>query len=345
MALMKGSSNLVGLDIGTTGIRVVEVRTGREPRLITYGAVPIDAKVSQSDADIDRQQVASAVLKLLSDSRATTRNVVVGLSTSRVFTSVISLPKMGPGELAKAVQYQGEQHVPMSLEQVKLDWMIAGEAADSNQQEVLLVAAPNNLTERYLSMLEAIGLEVMAIEPDALAINRALVNPQDGIVMLLDVGAKSADLVISQNGLPKLIRSVPIGGDSFIKAASQNLNLEPDQAFQFVYKFGLTASKMEGQVRKAIKNSVDSLVSDVDKSVKFFINRYKGMQVGKIILCGKAAMLPDFPGYLANSLVLPVEIGNAWGHIATPVDLQTQLMELSNQFTVACGLALRGFEP
>lgn len=344
MSLLKSDSNVIGLDIGTTGIRVVQVRGGGEARLVTYGAVPLDAKVAQSDAEIDKQAVMGAIKKLLSDSKVTTKNVVAGLPSARVFTSVISVPKMSVTELSKSIQYQAEQHVPMSLDQVKLDWMQVGDSGDSKQQEVLLAAVPTTIAERYLAMLESLGLEVVSLEPDALALTRALTAPADGTVVLLDVGAATTDLVVADKGLAKLVRSVPVGGDTFVKAASQNLNLEPEQAFQFVYKFGLAEGKMEGQVRKAIKTSIDSLVSEVDKSIKFYLTRYKDAKVAKLVLTGKAAMLPDLPAYLANTLGLAVEIGNAWSHLATPVDLQTQLMELSNQFAVACGLALRGSE-
>ncbi|MBI3983861.1 type IV pilus assembly protein PilM [Candidatus Microgenomates bacterium] len=342
LKLFKTDSELLGIDIGTTGIRLVQVKHGgAEARLVTYGTVPLESSVLQSDAEIDKQAVVAAIRKLVADSKATAKNAVVGLPTSKVFASLVALPKMSPTELAKSIQYQAEQHVPMALDQVKLDWMVVGESSDGKQQEVMLVAAPNSLAERYLAIMEASGLDVVAIEPDAIALCRALTNPSDQAVVVLDVGSNSTDLVMVQQGNPKLIRSIPVGGETFVKATAQNLNLEPDQAFQFVYKFGLAQSKMEGQVQKALKASVDNLVSELDKSIQFFLNRYKDNRVVKVVLTGKASVVPDLPLYIANGVNLPVEIGNSWIKIMTPADLQTQLMELSNQFAVACGLALR----
>ncbi|MBI4100963.1 type IV pilus assembly protein PilM [Candidatus Microgenomates bacterium] len=340
MALFQSDSNRIGLDIGTTGLRLVQVR-GSDHKLVTYGSVPVESKVVQSDAEVDRQQIVAAVKKLLGDSKVTSKTVVAGLPSAKVFSSLINLPKMSVGELEKSVRYQAEQHVPMALNQVKLDWMVVGETADGKQQEVLIVAAPISLAERYLSILEGSGLEVAALEPDAFALARALVSANDVAAVALDVGASATDLVTVHNSFPKLIRSIPVGGDTFVKAAAQMLNLETEQAFQFVYKFGLAQGKLEGQVHKAIKSSIDSLVSELDKSIKFFVGRYKDVKINKVILTGKASLVPEFPAYLANSVNLPVEIGNSWAHIATPTDLQQQLMELSNQFAVACGLAIR----
>lgn len=343
MAFLKRETNFVGIDIGTTGIRLVQAR-GDKPnaKLVTYGVTTLDTKVAQSDAEIDRQQIITVIKNLLEQSRSSARKVVSGLPSSKVFSTLVSLPNMSPQELEKAVRYQAEQHIPMALDQVKLDWMFAGQSPENNQQEVLIVAVPKTLAERQLGILEAAGLEVLALEPDALALARSLVRPEDKAVVVLDVGSNSTDLVTVHNGIPKLIRSIPIGGNSFIAAATQSLNLEPNQAQQFVYKFGLAQTKFEGQVFKAISSHVDSLVSELDKSIKFFTGRYKNVSVEKVILTGQASTIPEFPSYIANSVRLPVEIGNSWLHINSPVNLQQQLMQLSNQFAVACGLAIRG---
>jgi type IV pilus assembly protein PilM len=159
---------------------------------------------------------------------------------------------------------------------------------------------------------------------------------------VLDIGANSTDLVIMSSGTPRLIRSVAVGGQTLIKAAAHNLGVDEEQASQFLYKFGLTQSKLEGQIFKAIKSGIDMLTSELDKSNKFFTSRYKDVKIEKIILTGGSSMLPELPTYLANATGLPVEIGNAWSRIRFNVSMQEQLMSISNQFAVANGLALRG---
>jgi type IV pilus assembly protein PilM len=345
MSFMKTDTNQVGLDIGTTGIRVVELKNPHtSPKLVAYGSVDIDTKVVQSDAQIDRQAVSDAVSKLLTEAKISSKNVIAGLPSAKVFASLVNMPKMSEQEMSKSIRYQAEQYVPMNLDQVKLDHAVVGETPDGKQQEVLLVGSPISLAERYLHLLESVGLDVQALEPDASALARSLVNNKDAAVVILDMGALSTDLVTVHNGQPKLIRSIPVGGETFVKTASQSLNIEPQQAFQFVYKFGLTTSKLEGQVRGAIKNNVDSLVSELDKSNKFFLSRYKNLKLSKVIITGKASILPEFPAYLANAINLPVEIGNAWGRINVSGDQQQSVLGVANRFAVAAGLALRGIE-
>lgn len=343
MSIFKGDTDQVGLDIGTTGLRVVQAKPARgNPALVTYGAVPIETKVVQSDAAADKQQLTEAIRQLVRDSKVTTKNVVVGVPSEKTFSSLINVPKMTEQELAKSINYQAEQYVPMPIKEVKVDWLATGETDGGKQLEVMLVAAPNSLTERYLSIIEDAGLEVVAIEPDAFGLNRSLVTDQEIAVMVLDVGANNTDLVAIYQGIPRLIRSIAVGGETLVKAAAQNLNLDHEQAVQFVYKFGLTQSKLEGQVLKAIKSSVDLLVDEVEKSNKFFASRYPDVKTEKIVLTGGSSGLPELPTYLANATGLPVEIGNSWARLHYAPTAQDQLMGISNQFAVAAGLATRG---
>jgi type IV pilus assembly protein PilM len=343
MGLLKGDTSHIGLDIGTTGIRLVQLKGGKGlPSLVTYSGVPVDPKVIESDAKGDQQKVAEIIKELFHTSHATTKNTVLGLPSSKVFASLVSLPKMSNQELAKSIQYQAEQYIPMPLDEVKLDWLVVGESAESNQQEVLLVAAPKSLTEAYLDILDHAGLDLVAIEPDAFGLVRSLVPNLSIAVAVLDIGAKSTDLVIMSSGTPRLIRSVAVGGQTLIKAAAHNLSVDEDQASQFLFKFGLTQSKLEGQVFKAIKSGIDMLTSELDKSNKFFTSKYRDIKIEKIVLTGGSSSLPELPTYLANATGLPVEIGNSWSRIKFNVSMQDQLMSISNQFAVANGLALRG---
>ena len=99
--------------------------------------------------------------------------------------------------------------------------------------------------------------------------------------------------------------------------------------------------KLEGQIHQAIIGTIDVLISEIDKSAKFFLSRYPETKLDRIIVTGGASALPDFPLYIANKFGVNVEIGNAWRNIAFPVDRQNELLAPSNHFGVAAGLAER----
>lgn len=343
MGLLK-VSDFFGLDIGSTGIRLVQLHGAGTPRsLLRYAYVPVDPKLAKSDAAADQQKVALVVKDLVAKAGVTTRNVAVGLPSQRVFTTVVDIDRLSNDELAKSIHYQADSLIPTPIDESKIDWEMLGDSpVDKTKVEVLLSSVPNEYVESRLDMLESVGLNVIAFEPDNMALVRALVPPASTLPQLvLDMGSGSTDLVIVVNGSPRLSRSIPTGFDAIIRSASQNLNIDEAQARQFVSKFGLNQQKLEGQIYHAISGTVDLLVAEVEKSIKFFTTRYSNLKLDRIVMTGGASVLPEFPVYVANKFAVTVEIGNAWTNVSFPADKQNELLAISNQFGVAVGLAER----
>jgi len=344
MSILSGVSSFFGLDIGTTGVRLVELRgTGSTKTLVKYAYIPVDAKVMQSDSKNDQQKLAQAISSLVAEAHLSTKNVAVGLPSNRVFTTVADMERLPAAELGKAIMYQADSLIPTPPAESKIDWVMIGDSPkDKTKVEVLLSSIPNNFIEQRLDMIESIGLNVIAFEPDSMALARAVVpagttTPQ----LVLDMGNLTTDLVITMGDAPRLTRSIPTGTEAVVRAAQQNLGIDDKQAQQFVYKFGVSKDKLEGQVYQAILSTVDLLVSEVDKSIKFFQTRYPEVKLERITVTGGASTIPEFPLYLANKFGLSVEIGNAWRNVAFAAERQNELLAVSNQFSVAVGLAER----
>ena len=331
-----------GIDVGLSGIRLVQLKKGgQKPALVTYGHVATAPGLTASDAPADITRVAGVIRQLVKDAKVNTKYVVAGVPSSKVFASVITTPKLDSKELGKAIQLQADQYVPMALKDVRLDWFVIGPGRKPTEQEVLLVAAPNTVTEKYVSIFEQANLELVALEPNAVALARAVVQPNDLAVMVLDIGSLATDITIVQANTPKLLRSINVGGTTFMKAVAHNLGLDDAQADQFTRKFGLTQTKLEGQVLKSIKPSLDQLIGEIQKSVKFYVGQYPEIKLEKIVLTGGTTALPELPTYLSNATGMPVEIANSWIKVAYQAQLQDTLMSISTQYGVAVGLAER----
>ncbi len=342
--LSGGNGDFFGLDIGTTGIRLVKLTGHVRPKsLQTYAYMPVDTKVALSDSKSDQQQLAQAIKSLIAKSGIRTNNVAVGLPSQKVFTTVVDIDRLNKDELAKTIRFQADSLIPTPIAESKIDWELLGDSPqDKTKVEVLLSSVPNQYSENRLDMLESIGLNVVAFEPDSLALARSLIaldanTPQ----MILDVGNTATDLLIVVNGSPRLTRSIPTGYEAIIRSAVQNLNIDDAQARQFITKFGLNQQKLEGQIFHAISGTIDMLMTEIDKSIKFFNTRYQGMKIDRVIVTGFASTLPEFPVYLANKFNINVEVGNAWRNVNYNPDRQNELISISNQFSVAVGLAER----
>jgi type IV pilus assembly protein PilM len=319
------------------------MKGGKTKTLARYGHLEIDPKISKSDSNADQQKLAQAIKQLVTQAKISTENVAVGIPSQKTFLTVVDIDRLSEKELDRSIRLQADSLIPTSLEDSKIDWAMLGNSPkEQSKVEILLGSVNNQFVEKRLDLLESIGLNVIAFEPDSLAITRALIasgtqEPQ----LILDMGNEATDLIITLSDAPRLIRSIPTGTDAIVKSAMQNLGIDEKQAMQFVFKFGLSKDKLEGQIYNAIKGTIENLINEVEKSIKFFQTRYQGANIERVIMTGGASVLPEFPLMIANKFSVNVEIGNSWRNVAFPAAQQNELLTVSNKYAVAAGLAER----
>ncbi len=344
MKIFSSVGEFFALDIGTTAVRVVQLSgSGDSWNLVKYAAVPVDIKIATSDAAEDQRRLAEVITTAIGQSGVSTKDVVIGIPSNRMFATVVELPDMPPAELASTIKYQAEQYIPMSLDEAKIDWAVLGKSPkDATKNEILLASVSNTFSEQRLDMIEGLGLNVVAIEPDSLAICRSLLpSGVQGAALIIDINDFASDIVMTIGDTPRLIRSVPTGFHSLTKAAVQNLNIEEQQAAQFINKFGVDPSKLEGQVARALDATIDQFSSEVTKSVKFFQTKYPTIVLSTALLSGYAATIPGIGDYLSKKINLPVQVATPWQRVRVSSGDQATLQPISSQFAVAVGLAQR----
>lgn len=345
MSLFSSVGDYFALDIGTTAVRAVQLSGGNGSwTLERYGVAPVDIKVSNSDASGDQQKLAEIITTVIGQSGIATKNVILGVPSSKMFATVVDMPDMPPNELASTIKYQAEQYIPMSLDEAKIDWALLGKSVnDASKNEILLASVANSFVESRLDLVEGLGLNVIAIEPDSLALARSLL-PQgvpDGRI-IIEIGDFATDIVLTHGDAPRLVRSIPTGVQTLVKAAAQNLNIDPAQATQFIMKFGLQQDKLEGQVYRALESTVEQFASEATKSIKFFQTRYPSIPVSSMILSNYGVTIPRLSEYLAEKTGIHAELGNPWQRVRVSSQDQANLQSLSSQFAAAIGLAERG---
>ena len=334
--------NFFALDIGTTAVRVVQLAHNSGTwSLAKYGYAPVSVQVATSDAPEDRRKLGDIIVTAVGQSGIHTRDVVIGLPSNKTFVSVVDVPKMSDSELRSTLKYQVEQYIPTSIDESKVDYAVLGQSFhDQAKLEVLLASVPNNYNESRLELIESLGFNVIAAEPDSIAMTRSLLP--DGITdarLLIDVGDVSTDVVITYADAPRLVRSIPFGMTSMVKAAASNLNVADTQAYQFIMKFGLSPDRLEGQVIKAVGSTIDNFIGELTKSIKFFDTRYNNIPVGSSLLSGYGAAIPMFDAYLSHGINLGAGAGNPWQKVHVSSADGQKLAPIANQFAVAIGLA------
>jgi type IV pilus assembly protein PilM len=344
MKLFSSVGDFFALDIGTTAVRVVELRqTGDVWSLAKYGSAPVDIKIAASDSADDQRRLGEVITNLITQTGITSHNVVVGMPSNKTFATVVDLPDLPPQELAATIKYQAEQFIPMAIEDVKIDWAVLGKSLrDTSKIEVLLASVSNKFSEARLDLVESLGLNVIALEPDSLAMVRSLVpiGSKDAH-MIVDFGDFTTDIVMVLSGAPRLIRSIPVGMQTLVKVAQQNLTIDANQATQFIMKFGLYPDRLEGQILKSLDATLEQFVAEITKSAKFFQSRYPNVPISSVILSGYTLSIPAFGEYIATKAGMPTVAGNSWGNVRFSPELRDKLMQVAPQFAVAVGLAER----
>ncbi len=346
MALLKGVGDFFALDIGTNAVRVLQISsTGPNSwSLDHFGYAPLDEKTASTNTPEAQRKLGEVIMTAIGQSGIKTKNVVIGLPSSKTFTTVIEVPTMPEAELKSTMKYQVDQYIPMAVNEAKVDWALLGPSLhDPKQQEVLLASTANSYAEERLEFVESLGLDVIAAEPDPLAMVRSLLP--DGITdarLIIDVGEQSTDLAITFNGTPRLVRTIPMGIRTLVKSAVQNLNVQEDQARQFILKFGLAPDRLEGQVYRAIESTLDNFATELTKSIKFFQTRYPNTPVGGILLSGFSAIVPQFGDYVTAKVGIPSALANPWQRVRVSQNDQQQLMTVASEFATVIGLAQRG---
>ena len=345
MALLKGVGDFFALDIGTNAVRVVQLSsTGPDSwSLEHFGYAPIDEKTASSNSPESLRKLGEVIMTAVGQSGIKSKSVVIGLPSSKTFTTVIELPLMPEAELKSTLKYQIDQYIPMAANEAKVDWALLGTSLhDPKQQEILLASTANSYAEERLEFIESLGLDVIASEPDPLAMVRSLLpaGVPDGR-LIIDVGELSTDLAITFGDSPRLVRTIPMGVKTLIKSAVQNLNVQEDQARQFILKFGLAPDRLEGQVYRALESTLENFATELIKSVKFFQTRYPNTPVGGILLSGHAAIIPLFGEYVTAKTGGPSSVANPWQKVRVSQTDQQQLITVASEFATVIGLAQR----
>lgn len=334
----------VGLDIGSKTIKLVELaQEGNTFRLKASGIVGYKGRsLEQSKDDKEMAVLAEAVKKLHKEAKVSSRDVAIALPEPQVYTRTIKFPLLTDAEIASAVKWEAEQYIPIPVNDAIVQHQILERREDVSpaQVEVLLVAAPKALVDKYLKLVEMAGLNLAAVETGLMALVRSLA-PLDQAILLVDFGARSTDIAIAKKGLLYFSRSIPTAGEAFTRAVSQTLGIEEQQAEEYKRTYGLSSLQLEGKVRKALDPIFRLVADEMRKAMHFYQSEEKGELPKSVILSGGTAGMPEAASSLTKLLGLEVVVGNPFTKVEVAPEAVKSLSGYAPLYSIAVGLAMR----
>lgn len=345
MNLLHGVGDFFALDIGTNALRLVQLSGNSQSGFVLskFAYVPVDIKITQDTSLMGRRKLGEVVLGAMQQAGIKTKNVALGLPASKCYSAVIEVPNQTEQELRRTIKYEADKYIPMAIDEAEVDYAILGVSPnDPNKAEVLLSSTAKDYAEARLEAVESFGLNVIAQEPEPIAMARSLapVGSMEARI-IVDLGENSADIVVVYQGSPRLVRSVPGGLSGFVKTVSSTLNVQEDQARRFILKFGLAQDKLDGQVFQSLDGSLNNFAQEIMKSVQFFQNKYQNAPIAGIVLSGYGGMVPFMAEYIELKTNIQTTHGNPWQLVKVSMQQQQVLMGVASEFSVAIGLAER----
>lgn len=362
----------LGIDIGTSSIKVVELKKDKEKfRLSNYARLEIGESAQlggrgrTSSLRMLDTQVAGILREIFKRADIRSSQAFLGVPVFSSFITVVDFPAMPEKELSSAVSFEARQYIPVPLTEVVLDWMPLGKvrnktfssagapgaSAAPEKTQVLLVAVPKEVVNKYVRIANLARLALLGLEVESLALARSLVRDNKEPVAVVDMGAMSTTVNIIENGTARVVHHLDTSGNEFTKIISQGMNVSRERSVRLKTEQGLkafTQSKLqsdslsggEAGIGRLISPVADIIINEIDRSVSLYRRRW-GKRIGKIILSGGSARMPGLAEYIGSRLNTETVIGNPWIGIETPAELGAKLEEIGSSMAVAVGLAMR----
>src|SRR5256884_655461 len=345
-----GAKTIVGLDVGSSSIKAVELKRGRDGIEVAHlGLEPLAPDIVVDSMIVDSGTVSTAISKLFTDNEIKSKAVATAVSGHSVIVKKISLPSMSDQELAETIEKEAAQHIPFDLADVNLDYQILSEDAGNPQMDVLLVAVKKDKILNYTNVLSMSGKTPAIVDIDALALQNCYeynYEPAPGqVVALLNLGASVMNINIVKGTTPLFPRDVSVGGHQYPDSLQKELDLSFDDAEAL--KLGKKVGTVSEDAKTPILQQVTEIIgSGNQKTFDFFRASAAGEHIVENYAEGGASKSAGLVEALRQEFSLPVEIFNPFQRIAPPTEGPgVELIEQNaGQMAVAVGLALRSFE-
>ena len=363
MAFFGNPTSFVGIDIGTSSLKIVEL-VSRRRRIEVAAYAQASAPNILADLSVGEGEAVEKTNKLLSrmmeKAGVTSDTVIAALPVSVVFSTVIQMPQLPEEEMEKAVRFAARDVVPADLDEMVLGWSRVGEqphmttdAAETKKDSpkeglqksgpspVFLTAAPQWAINRYVALAKSLQMKLVALEVETFPLARSILHDPTASGFIIDIGDLSTTFHIIDNGTPRVSHSFEFGGYHLTEAIAKALSISQEEAEAKKAELGLTAGAPEAQ-KTATEAGVRKQVDKAMQLLKLY-EEQQGRTIKKAVLIGGGANLKGLKEFWSSATGLQTQIGNPWRGLSYPQQLDARLQSLGPTFGVAVGLGLRGF--
>lgn len=350
----------LGIDFGTSHVKAVELTVkNNKPYLVNYGEALMEV-YTQASKEIEfkspEEKVRDALMALLARMKPKSELAYVAMPGFSGLITLIELPKMSKNELENAVRFEAQRYIPSPLEEVVLSWDIVSTSATANTEEsvkgarkndaqgnveVLLVAALKKEVEKYEQYISQSPVKMEMLELETFSLARALIHDVQGVSLIIDMGSRSTNLILVENGFIKINRNINAGGHEITSTLAEALNITRERAH--VIKSG-DKDFLNNRESMIVFPSLELVVSEARRMLLAYKEKHKDSMVTTIVLSGGTSHMTGLQEYFSKALGIQASVGNPWWRVMYDEKLSAIIPQLGASYSVALGLALAGVE-
>ncbi|GGL04146.1 type IV pilus assembly protein PilM [Deinococcus radiotolerans] len=380
--LLSPRPNALGVEIGTSAIKVVALRPGAPPSLQHAVMVPTPIGSMRDGLVVEPQAVATELKNLLAEHRITNRFAVTSVPNQVAVTRNIMVPKMDRKDLQEAIKWEAERYIPYPIDDVSLDFDLLDDPAnvpDDGQMEVVIAAAPTEAVARQVEVLRLAGLEPSIVDLKSFAALRALRGNLLGehltkstltgsnytesgeVALVMEIGASSSVINLVRGDRVLMARNINVSADDFTTALQKAFDLDFSAAEEVKLGYATATTPTEDEedllnfdmsreqysparVFEVVRPVLGDLITEIRRSLEFYRVQSGDVVIDRTFLAGGGAKLRGLAAAISDALGFRVEVASPWLTVQTDqANVDTGYLQANApEFTVPLGLALRG---
>ncbi|HQY60492.1 MAG: type IV pilus assembly protein PilM [Myxococcales bacterium] len=344
---MGEGKNLVGVDIGASSIKVVQLKESRKKfQVIRAGYAPLPPQTIVDGHVMSSGVIVDSLLKIFEEQKISQKDVAIGVYGQSVIVRKITVPMMTAAELDEQIGWEAEQHIPFDIKVMSIDYEVLRKRPEAGQMDLVLVAAKKDEINDFASILREANLRPIVVDINAFTVQNIFEQqqglPEAGTVALLNVGAAVSSLNIISGGISAFTREIANAGSSITEEIQKQCNVPFEQAE--AYKCGGGPTQIVPQeVHEVIQSACDGLAGEIQRSLDFYLATSGEAEITKICISGGTAYLAPLCKAIERRARVPVQVFDPLSGLAVDTKFvnEAEMRSRSAQMVVALGLALR----
>jgi type IV pilus assembly protein PilM len=344
-----GKDGYVALDIGSSSIKLVEAAVDKSGyRLLNLGIMPLPDNAIQNNMVVESRPVVDVIRRLIQETGVKSKQVISAVPGRAVIMKKVQMPKQDPAELEANIEFEAQNIIPESLQNVNLDHQVLSEIDGGNKLDVLLVAVKKEIVNSYTAVIEAAGLTPAVIDVDYFALENMyetnyLTDDESGVVALINIGAQYTTITLLQNAVSTFTGDLSLGGAYFTDSLARQLNVATESAEAFKTT-GVAEGKNQAEFDATLRSSSEELAEEVRRTVSLYgaAPSEDGDGLKTIFLSGGGAKLSVVRSLFEERMGVPVRLSDPFRGFTVNRNINRDYLEqVAPYFAVGAGLSVR----